>query len=161
MEQSLYLVRHAHASDSRPDSERPLSLKGKRQIERISNALREKDLIAPTVIWHSPYLRAVETATSLQEGLSLSIPFETVNGLTPFDNPSTIAETIIQSAEDIMIVGHEPNLSTLASLLLSGSQSFECIVFPKASILHLTRIRVRDQSTPWQINWHISHKIFK
>lgn len=161
MEQSLYLVRHAHASDFQSDSERPLSLKGKKQVERISKALREKELIIPSVVWHSPYLRAVETATLLHEGLGLSVPFETVAGLTPFDIPTRVANLINQSDESIMVVGHEPNLSSLASILLSGSHSFECIVFPKASILHLTRLKIRDQCTPWQINWHISHKLFK
>jgi len=161
MEQTLYLVRHAHASDLQPDSERPLSAKGKRQIERISSALRKKGLIEPSVIWHSPYLRAIETATLLHEGLGLSVGLEIVNGITPFDDPSKIAERIDRSNEDIMVVGHEPNLSSLASLLLSGAQSFQCIVFPKTSILSLTRLKVGDQSTPWQINWHISHKLFK
>lgn len=160
MEQSLYLVRHAHASDSQPDSERPLSPKGRNQIERISKALQEKGLIEPSLIWHSPYLRAVETANLLHEGLGLSVPFETIAGLTPFDNPSAVAERIDPSESSVMVVGHEPNLSTLASILLSGTQSFECIVFPKASILHLTRLRIRDQCTPWQINWHINPKLF-
>ncbi len=161
MEQSLYLVRHAHASEFRPDDERPLSPKGKKQIERISKALRGKGLIEPSVFWHSPYLRAIETATLLHEGLGLSTPFKTVAGLTPFDNPTSAAELIDPSSEDTMVVGHEPNLSTLAAILLSGTQSFECVLFPKASILNLTRLKVRGQSTPWQINWHISHKLFK
>jgi phosphohistidine phosphatase len=89
------------------------------------------------------------------------VGLEIVNGITPFDDPSKIAERIDRSNEDIMVVGHEPNLSSLASLLLSGAQSFQCIVFPKTSILSLTRLKVGDQSTPWQINWHISHKLFK
>lgn len=161
MEQSLYLVRHAHASDFRPDDERPVSPKGKKQMERLSNALGEKGLVTPSIIWHSPYRRAVETATLLHEGLGLTVPFETIAGLTPFDNPTTVAELIDESDEDIMVVGHEPNLSTLASILLSGTQTFECIVFPKASILRLTRLKVGNQTTPWQINWHISHKFFK
>ena len=103
MEQTLYLVRHAHATAFQPDSERPLSVKGKKQIERISSALREKGLIEPSAIWHSPYLRAIETATLLHEGLGLSVGLETVDGINPFG----------------------------------------------------------DQSTPWQIAWHISHKHFK
>ena len=161
MEQTLYLVRHAHAAAFQPDSERPLSAKGKKQIERISSALREKGLVEPSAIWHSPYLRAIETATLLHEGLGLSVGLETVDGINPFDDPSKIAERIHPSNEDIMVVGHEPNLSSLASLLLSGSQSFQCIVFPKTSILSLARLKVGDQSTPWQIAWHISHKHFK
>tara|TARA_B100000963_G_C22426145_1_gene579961 strand:- start:200 stop:682 length:483 start_codon:yes stop_codon:yes gene_type:complete len=160
MEQTLYLVRHAHAADFQPDSKRPLSAKGKKQIERISSALQGKGLIEPSVIWHSPYLRAIETATLLHEGLGLSVGLETVDGITPFDDPSKIAERIDSSTEDIMVVGHEPKLSSLTSLLLSGSQSFQCMIFPKTSILSLTRLKVSDQSTPWQIAWHISHKHF-
>ncbi len=160
MEQTLYLVRHAHAADFQPDSKRPLSAKGKKQIERISSALWGKGLIEPSVIWHSPYLRAIETATLLHEGLGLSVGLETVDGISPFDDPSKIAERIDPSTEDIMVVGHEPKLSSLTSLLLSGSQSFQCMIFPKTSILSLTRLKVSDQSTPWQIAWHISHKHF-
>jgi len=161
MQQILYLVRHAHASDGPSDPERPLSPKGKRQVSRICNALKGKSLINPSLVWHSPYRRAKETADHLVEGLGLSVPVKTVEGITPFDTPSTIFDPIEQSGENLMVVGHEPHMSGLASLLLSGDPSAGYVVFPKSSILNLTRLKVGKRSTPWQIAWHINHKHFK
>ena len=128
MEQSLYIVRHAHASDAEIDADRPLSAKGEKQIDRLCAALRGKGLIAPTLVWHSRYRRAIETAESLNTGLDISAPMEAIDGLTPYDDPAEIAQQINQSSENLMIVGHEPNLSSLASHFLSGARTFESII---------------------------------
>lgn len=161
MEQSLFIARHAHASEAAIDSGRPLSAKGEKQIDRICKALRSKGLISPELIWHSHYRRAVETAKLLQSGLGLSVPLKTVQGLTTFDDPMAIVPLINQSRENLMIVGHEPNLSGLANILVTGTQTLDCIAFPKASILCLSRLNIGAEATSWKIEWHISHKIFK
>ncbi len=161
MQQFLYLVRHAHASDAPTDPERPLSSKGERQCARIGAALAGKGLIAPTLVWQSPYLRARATAELLLDRLELGPRVETVEGITPFDPPERSAYRIDRTRENLMVVGHEPHLSGLASILVSNSSSFGGIDFPKASILCLNRLAAGKQTTAWQIHWHISHKFFK
>ncbi len=161
MQQFLYLVRHAHASNAERDEERPLSSKGERQMDRICAAFHGKSLIAPSLVWQSSLLRAQETAARLMEGLEITAPVKTIDGLAPYDDPIEIAESIDQSDENLLVVGHEPNLSSLAAHLVSGTQTLECVVFPKASILCLGRLNIGSQVTPWQIEWHINHRLFK
>ena len=161
MQQTLHIVRHAHASNSEADHERPVSPKGRRQLSRLRQALEGKQLIAPSEIWHSDLTRAIETAQQLAEELELNAPLKTVEGLRPFDDPIATAELIDSCSTDLMVVGHEPHLSSLAAQLITGMQTLECVVFQKASILCLRRLKVGDQATPWQIEWHIHHRLFK
>src|ERR1051325_10984520 len=69
----LLLVRHADAGDAgefartgQPDSMRPLSEKGRRQIADAAEGLIEL-LPSANVIVSSPYVRAVQTAATLKD----------------------------------------------------------------------------------------------
>lgn len=162
MQISLYLARHAHAEDDAASDEvRPLSAKGHRQMERLVNGLAGKDLLLPEVVWQSGLLRAQQTALALQEGLFPRLPMIKKRGLAPFDDPAAVRSQIEHLAQCCLVVGHEPNLSRLTSLLLAGDASFERVIFPKASILCLSRLKTSGSATPWQIEWHISHQFFK
>lgn len=162
MQQTLYLVRHGNASTSgESDAQRSLSPQGEKQLNRLCVALQNLNLVTPTQIWSSKLVRAQQTAFLLKSGLELDAQLVTQENLAPEDDPSTIVEAITQTTDSIMIVGHEPNLSRLSSLLLSGTQNFEQIVFPTASILCLSRLTVGGDSTPWHIEWHINHRLFK
>ncbi|NEQ69271.1 MAG: hypothetical protein F6K21_28040, partial [Symploca sp. SIO2D2] len=158
MEQKLYIARHAHAGVAETDEARPLTERGWKQIHRLVSTFKGTTHIAPKVIWHSHLLRATETATGLREGLALSGCREIEkSGLAPYDDPELIAEEIHGLEESTLIVGHNPHLSSLVTLLLQS----ECdrVVFPKASILCLSRMKVGTQSTQWQIEWHVHQKL--
>ena len=161
MNQTLHIVRHAHASSAESDPDRHVSQKGERQINRLCQALKDKSLVAPSEIWHSDFNRAIETAQQLSAGLGLNASLRVLKGLRPFDDPIKAAEIIDASTQDLMIVGHEPSLSSLAAQLITGMQTLECVVFQKASMLCLKRLKVGTQATPWQIEWHLNHRLFK
>ncbi|MBC2606988.1 phosphohistidine phosphatase SixA [Pelagicoccus albus] len=162
MQQTIYIARHAHALDEAPsDALRPLSEKGHKQCARLVQGLRKTSLLSVSEVWHSGYLRAEQTASALANGLGLPLPHLQKDGLTPYDHPRSIAEKINQTHENFLLAGHEPNLSHLASLLLSGRDDFQAVIFPKASILCLSRMKVGSQATPWQIEWHLNHKHYK
>ena len=161
MQQTLYVVRHAHASSSETDHNRPVSSKGKRQLNRLCQVFKGKSLITPAEIWHSGLTRAIETAQQIAEELELTAPLKTVTGLRPFNDPIAAAGFIDDTSLDLMIVGHEPHLSSLAAQLVTGVQTLECVVFPKASILCIRRLKIGSQATPWQIDWHLHHRLFK
>ena len=161
MQQIVYLVRHAQASAPGEDGHRHLSAKGENQLTRLSEGLAGKELVTPQRIWHSSLVRARETAHLLREGLALDAPLSTKDNLGPEDDPSTLIDAIGSYPGSTMIVGHEPNLSILSSRLLAGTDTFEQIVFPTASILCLSRFALENRSTPWLIEWHISHRLFK
>ncbi|MEM9160436.1 MAG: histidine phosphatase family protein [Verrucomicrobiota bacterium] len=160
MELKLYIVRHAHADFAETDEIRPLTDKGWNQVERLVSGFLDKELITPAVIWHSGLRRAAETAQGLKDGLALEdCRFAKKNGLAPYDDPAGIAVQIDNLTESAMVVGHNPHLTCLATLLLDNA--CDRIIFPKASILCLSRMKVGDQSTPWQVQWHLNHKHFR
>ncbi len=162
MQRYLYIARHAHAlDDAASDAERALSPKGYKQMARLAKGLDAKELFHPETVWHSGLLRARQTAETLLEGLQIHIPLAQKDGLAPYDEPADIADELNALDKDCLVVGHQPNLSLLASLLLLGGGAFQGIVFAKASVLCLSRIKVGAQATPWQIEWHLSHKFFK
>jgi len=134
----IYLVRHGIAEDASggKDSERRLTAEGIEKTSRVANVFAKR-VRGIEHIFHSPYLRAKETAkiffehypgAKLQEG----------KGLTPFDKARMALPllTEIGHGKKVMIVGHEPHLSCLASFLITGSER-PVLEFRKAGIAGL------------------------
>ncbi len=126
----LYLIRHAIAVEPgtpgyEEDSQRPLTPKGSRKMRKIARGLKEVDAIPQRII-SSPYRRAAETAQILAETLKLDAPIAFSEHLTPLGFAEQLIAEINQNypAESLALVGHEPGLSSLASLLVSGNAEF-------------------------------------
>ena len=121
----LYLVRHAIAEDSagyEDDSLRPLTEKGREKMKRIAAAL--KDLgVAPDMIVSSPYVRASQTAAILAKELKYTEELAYSDSLVPMGEPDDMIGEINEkyTVDELMLVGHEPSLSALASVLLAGN----------------------------------------
>lgn len=116
----LHLIRHAHAVSVEEDSLRPLSLRGRRQAKALAAFFRRNDWLQPTAIWHSPLARSHETATLLAVGLRFSGPLHEESGLEPEDDPRATLRRLRKVHDGLVIVGHEPHLGLLATLLVSG-----------------------------------------
>lgn len=74
-------------------------------------------------ILSSPYLRARQTAEIVAECLDLRKKLELCEALTPDGSTKKLLQHIEQRQprpEDLLLVGHEPHLSQLISLLISG-----------------------------------------
>ncbi len=142
----IYIVRHAIAAPTAPqgvegqDSERPLTGKGRRKMFRIAQGLRA--LGDPIdLILTSPYLRAAQTARILAKKFELGkdkiIPSE---ALSPAGEVSDLVKEIKekhQGVENLALVGHEPYLSRLVSLLLSGDPGLP-IMLKKGGVCRLS-----------------------
>lgn len=125
----LLIVRHADAGDAgefaktgRPDSERPLSAKGRKQIRVAAKALA--DLVPDVaVIVTSPYVRAVETHDVLRDVYGRTVDSATTETLEPERPPESFARWLggRKEIEVVAAVGHEPHLSTLVTWLMTGS----------------------------------------
>ena len=118
-ELELYLLRHAHAGDSTkwegPDSERPLSQKGRRQAERLGAFLAERGF-APDAIVTSPKLRAKQTADLVADALGIAVTVDDrLGGSLDFDDVGAIAERV--GGNSVVLVGHDPDFSDLAAAL--------------------------------------------
>jgi phosphohistidine phosphatase len=122
-ELELYLVRHAHAGNSAtwngPDSERPLSPKGRRQAERLGTFLAERGF-APDGIVTSPKLRARQTAQLIADAIGIAINVDDrLAGPLDTQTIGEIAEHV--GGTTVVLVGHDPDFSELCSLL-SGAE---------------------------------------
>jgi phosphohistidine phosphatase len=150
----LHLIRHAHAIDAEDDATRPLSRRGREQVAALARFLRHSDAFAPAEIWHSPLDRARETATRLARRLDLHAPLREAAGLLPDDDPRLLARRIAAARKPLAIVGHEPHLSALATLLVGGGTGRPWFVMKKCAVLTL-----EGQGTAWCVRWHVSPEI--
>jgi phosphohistidine phosphatase len=146
----LFLIRHTHAEDTVPDELRTLSQRGRSQVRRLARFLRDSGAFAPEEIWHSPLVRAQETAALLGLGARLRVPLREVAGLTPGDDPGQIARRLMQSTRSLAIVGHEPHLSALASLLVAGTPEPVRFAMKKGAVLAL-----EGTGRHWIARWHM------
>ena len=118
-ELELYLLRHAHAGDAAkwdgPDSERPLSPKGRRQAERLGAFLAERGF-APDAIITSPKLRARQTADLVADALGIAVSVDDRLG-NPLD--AEVVGDIVERAggTSVVLVGHDPDFSDLCAAL--------------------------------------------
>jgi phosphohistidine phosphatase len=121
----LYLFRHADAGDpaawTKPDAERPLSAKGRRQAAWVGRWLRRQGRV-PDVVVTSPKARATETATIATEGWKHQpIVDERLAAGAGIAEVEAILAEHGSGAGRVMLVGHDPDFSDLASELVGAA----------------------------------------
>jgi len=114
----LILWRHAEAEPGEPDLDRRLTAKGVKQAARVAGWL-ERHLPDSCRILVSPARRAQQTAQALGR------KFKTVHDLAPGASVASVlaAANWPDSRESVLIVGHQPTLGEVASLLLAGEEA--------------------------------------
>lgn len=114
----LLLWRHAEAGDGNPDSERTLTSRGERQAQRIAQWLDEH---APDKlrILVSPTTRTRQTIEAWRK--DYEITSEVGLSARARDILTTAAWPAAGGA--VLIVGHQPALGRVASLLLRGEDA--------------------------------------
>lgn len=150
----LYLIQHAKAAAKEVDPQRSLSKEGLQELKKIASFIKPLDLTVDH-LWHSEKTRAAQTADALAEVIHISKEQSAQKSLGPNDDVAAIRNKIIAGGEDIMIVGHLPFLSRLASLLLTGDESASTIAFRNAGIISLNC----PQEQQWQIDWIITPEL--
>lgn len=147
----LYLIRHADAVDLHPDEARPLSDRGRAQVKALAKFLGNSGAFEAEEIWHSSLVRARETAELLVKGLQFPGVCREVDGLRPEDDPHEIARRVGKLDRAVALVGHEPFMSALASLLVTGKTYPIAFLMKKGAVLALER-----DETRYMVRWHIS-----
>jgi phosphohistidine phosphatase len=150
----LYLIRHAHAVDAEEDSSRPLSARGIGQVNALAKFLKSSGAFAPEEIWHSPLARSRETAERLTRRLKLDVPLTLRSGLEPEDNPEAVAAQLKDCAQAVAIIGHEPQLSAVASLLVAGRAAPAKFTLKKGAALALEGI-----GPHWSVRWLLAPEL--
>jgi phosphohistidine phosphatase len=140
---NLYIIRHAIAVDEgtpeyEQDNERPLTDKGKKKMRQIAKGLRilgaDFDLILS-----SPYVRARETAEILADVFKIKADIAFSENLIPMGDPDQLIAEMNEkhSANSIAIVGHEPQLTSMVSLLVAENTSVD-ITLKKGGVCRLS-----------------------
>ena len=117
----LFLVRHAIAVPSEEgmvDAERPLTDEGRKRFARAARGLDRLGIRLDRVL-HSPWTRAVQTAELLHRILDGESRVEP--GLAR--EPDAELAARLAQGERVAAVGHEPWMSELLALLVSGSKT--------------------------------------
>ena len=146
----VYLVQHAEAKSEQEDPSRSLSEKGIHDIEKVASYASHNNLKIQ-MIFHSPKVRAKQTAGVLSEHLKPSKGISEVDGLAPLDEPDIWAQRLKDVPDDIMLVGHLPHLDRLASLLLCGDKEKHAISFKMAGVVCLKRTDTGSYALQWMV----------
>ncbi len=125
---TLYMLRHGVAVERRggdesdEDSRRLLTEQGERKVRRIAERLEELGVVVD-VLLSSPFLRAHRTAEIVAEVLGIRRKLAVCEALAVGGDTRELITFLNErcaSHKRVMLVGHEPYLTDLASVLVSG-----------------------------------------
>ncbi|HVU28584.1 MAG TPA: phosphohistidine phosphatase SixA [Verrucomicrobiae bacterium] len=127
---NLYILRHGLAVeradwDFKDDSQRPLTPKGKKQLKSAARAMRKMELHFDLIL-SSPFLRVKQTAEIVTKILKLRKQLKFSDALTPDGDAKMLIHQLNKlkpAPKNLLLVGHEPYLSRLISLLASGGEN--------------------------------------
>jgi phosphohistidine phosphatase len=141
---NLYLLRHGIVVEPgtpgfENDADRPLIPKGERRL-RSAAAAMEKMELSFDLILSSPFIRARQTAEIVAGDLKLKKRLQFTDMLAcggSLKNLVGLLAGLESAPEDVLLVGHEPNLSRLISLLVSGDADAAAVEMKKGGLCKL------------------------
>ncbi len=159
----LYVLRHGIAAPvglpGVPDLERPLTSEGEQRIRQIAQGLRRLNLGLESIA-SSPAQRAWTTAEIVADVLDLTDRLEPADALLPDRNPASIRDWLGTRPEKrLMLVGHNPSLSDLVGLLLTGRTDLLSIDLRKGGIAALSS--PSGSGTPMTLDWLARPRLFR
>lgn len=153
-------MRHGIAeevSDTGRDRDRVLTDEGIKKTLEGGKALRKLG-IGFDVIFSSPYARAWQTAEGVAEELGCKQLLQGLDALGAESSAAAALDQIkveVRKFASVLIVGHEPILSELISLLLSGASGLS-IAMKKGALCKLTC--VRPEPGGCRLDWLLTTK---
>ncbi len=151
----LYLMRHGPAVEPdtpgfRNDADRALTHKGRRQVRKVARAIVELELDLDLIL-SSPYVRARQTAEIVAATLKLKKQLKYSNALAVGGDAALLLrqlERMKPMPKALQLVGHEPYLSQLMSVLLTGDARMN-VDFKKSGLcaLEIDKLRLGSCAT--------------
>lgn len=145
----LFLLRHGIAVERgtpgfADDSARPLTPKGRRQLRKTAAAMGKMGWKFDLIL-SSPFLRAKQTAEIIAAELKLKKRLKFSNALQSGGDDWILLRQLERekpSPEKLLLVGHEPDLSRLISLLVIGDRQLQ-LNFKKGGLCKLEVEKLR------------------
>jgi len=145
---AVYLVQHGKNVPKDQDPEQPLSEEGMADVERVADLARKVN-VPVTHIEHSPKLRAKQTAEIFERVLEVPGGCREREGIKALDDPRPVAEAL-SSRDNLMLVGHLPFMSKLASCLVAGNPDLSVVRFQNGGIVALDEGK---EDEGWVLAW--------
>ncbi len=165
----LWLIRHTDAVSEEENPRRPLSAKGRTAARELGRFFRRNGALADaTICWHSPLVRAQETAELVLREAGVNVSREEKAGLLPEDDPAEMAaqiEKVRDADAGVILVGHEPHLSALGTLLVGGEPAAAQFKLRKGTVLALApteeaplKLGARRR---WVVQWQLAPELWR
>jgi phosphohistidine phosphatase len=157
----LYILRHATAEDaatSGDDGARKLSDRSKEKMRGAASGLRAMGLKF-NVILTSPLARAAETAEIVSAAYENTPPPQVLPALAT-GVPAADAVAALRAFskhEDVMNVGHEPQLGAVASILLTGAADLAHLKLKTGGCIAID-LPARFERGGGELRWMLSHR---
>ena len=147
-------VKNVQSGPSASDADRPLTISGKKEIEEISYFLNKLNIKFSLII-SSPLKRAHQTA------FIVSKIFKTTNNLEDWDElkPEATKQALVEKLSTILLVGHEPFLSSFISEIVFGIPSGN-LVLKKGGFAKL-RILSNFPKMTAELRWLLSPRLMR
>ena len=147
----LFLVQHGEQLPKEKDPSESLSEKGIKDVSKVAKFAQEAG-IQIDEIFHSVKPRAKQTAEIFGKYIPPSHAIEEKEGLKSMDNIVYWLDTLEYYKGNLMIVGHLPFMTKLASFLLAHSQDEEPVKFKQGGIVCLEK----DAQDEWHLLYAIT-----
>ena len=122
LSRSAWNCQGVDAQSYEDDRQRPLTGEGRDKIKQIGGNLKKMG-VKPDLILSSPYVRAEQTAAILAKVFDSIQHLKFSDLLVPTGDANAIISEIIAKylVDELLIVGHEPCLGLLVSLLIASN----------------------------------------
>ena len=130
---NLFILRHASAGMRRPnpllDSKRPLDKEGKKHCLQLAHVLNALDIQFDLIV-SSPLKRCLQTASLVGTETGYEAPILNSTALAPEAGLKDFQKLLREYSdrENLLVVGHNPNLTNFLGALLVPSSSPEAKV---------------------------------
>jgi phosphohistidine phosphatase len=155
----LYILRHGIAEDAPAggdDGARKLTARGREKLRDSVQGMRTLGLKFD-VILTSPLARATETAEVVAAAYANDPPPQVVPALATGVPPQETIAALRPFAKHrrVMVVGHEPQLSAIASLLMTAAPGAANINLKKGGLIAL-EVPARAEPGGAQLRWMLT-----
>jgi phosphohistidine phosphatase len=142
------------------DSKRPLTPEGKKKMKEIAAGLVKAGFDLDWIVT-SPLVRARETAAIVADELGSRVPLDACEALRPGESPESLIAYLAKQAgrKRVLVVGHEPDLSELATRLI-GAGRHANLAFKKGGCCLITFLEFPPKS-PGQLVWWLTPKLMR
>jgi phosphohistidine phosphatase len=159
---NLYILRHgiaASAEEATPDRDRPLTDKGAKRMRREARGMVRLG-IAFDMILTSPLPRARQTAEIVAEAMGVTDHLSPLEALQPNSSVHDLLSSLnnYHNSEHLLLVGHEPLLSSFAAFIVTGKKSAALSMALKKGGLCRIEVDAVPPLNPGTLQWLLAPK---